>query len=149
MKIYAFAVLIILFSPSVFGAKCQSSDGNWYPYDDPHCSPSKKEADTTSQKNSLPETADAVMSSGSPAMVKVNTFILLSTSKKIGDAPIEQGTACLDKYRASFKDPHSAYVVAATLYESKVERFLHADVSARNGFGGNDRIDIVCSVPSP
>lgn len=146
MAKFVLLVVLAFFPPFAFSAKCQGKDGNWYPYSDPHCDPSGtavKKAD----KPSPIKSADAIMASGDNNLVQVEIFILAAAAQRIGDAQPEQGNTCLERYRSAFKDPRSAYVVASSIYENDVERFVHVDVSAKNGLGGNSRSYLVCTLP--
>ncbi len=96
--------------------------------------------------NAKQQTADAIMlmsDSARPAFSKLKVLSSIRESEGTTEA-----RACLERYRSSFKDPRSPYVVSSGIYYDKVanERFVHSDVSARNGFGGATRTDLLCSL---
>ena len=71
-------------------------------------------------------------------------MVKITTSDKIGEASASEAATCLDRYRQSFRDPRSAYVVSAALMRDKMETYILTDISANNGFGGRTRTKIVC-----
>jgi hypothetical protein len=73
----------------------------------------------------------------------------LQGAKRLGAPPVDVASACVERYRSSYRDPKSVYLVGATLMENENERFVYVDVSARNGFGGAGRSQLICSVPAP
>lgn len=75
-----------------------------------------------------------------------DAFIMLKllASSKLREASAGEAGDCVERYRQRFKDPASVYPVTATVYRDADETFVHVDVSARNGFGGASRTNLVC-----
>lgn len=88
--------------------------------------------------------ADAIMAEReelAQEMVKVKLLV----AKRVAEGQAE-GQACFERHRSSLRDPRSAYVVGASVFEDRWERFAYVDVSARNGLGGAARIGFICTI---
>jgi hypothetical protein len=56
------------------------------------------------------------------------------------------GEDCLDQNREKLKDPQSAYVINAQLYESGSIKRSVITVSAENSIGGRDQVVFKCRI---
>ena len=160
-----FGSVLLLFAAEVSAInKCVDSVGKVY-YTDADCpkGSSSKEIERPVQKGGRPdtlgavtalpttkgrlETADEVMAGHGTDFVQKYIPLYLATADRISGSSEREAETCLERYRASFKDPRSAYVAESGLYKNVVDRFVYVGVSARNGFGGASRTDLVCSLP--
>jgi len=93
--------------------------------------------------------ADSIMSTSTEVSQGLIDMKLM-LSEIIRSPGGDEASSCFDRYKTSFKDPSSAYIVESAIYEDKSgEVFALVDVSARNGFGGAARTKLICTIKEP